>query len=538
MRLGTLAAAAALLATSALVRPAAAAPCEALWDLKLPNLEIQAAQTIPPGLYRSLDGTMQQGLPEFCRVAAAAHPTPDSNIQFEVWMPTSGWNGKFIGLGNGGFTGNIRFNGLAELVKLGYAGVSTDTGHYGADGTFAYRHPEKIIDFGYRAVHLMTEHAKTLVKAYYGRPQTRAYFTGCSQGGRQGMMEMQRYPEDYDGVIVGAPAHNWTAHYIAGHLYLAQVLYANGPNSILPDSVAPIVGKAVNEACDGLDGLKDGIVSTPKKCKLNPEVLLCKPGQDPKTCLSPQQVAAVIGFYNGAGERVPKDYYPGFDFGGEAETWPNTLSSDVPYGGEHGRQGVPWFKFFIFDDPLWDILSWKWTPENIAFVENKQVVPGQSIAHVFNALDHDLTKFRSRGGKVIHFHGYGDPDIPAQLSAKYVDGLVAFEAQKVGKAKAQQTVDDFYRLYLVPAMGHCGRGPGPTLNANGNFDILLPLLDKWVEKGEAPDDIIAAKFNTANQPESGVKLTRPICRYPKELKYNGSGDPNVAASFSCVQPSR
>jgi hypothetical protein len=491
-----------ILATTAFARPSVAASCEALWDFKIANSEIQAAQTIPPGRYRSLDGTMQQGMPEFCRVAVAAHPTSDSNIQFEVWMPTSGWNGKFIGLGNGGFSGSIRFNQLAELVKLGYAAASTDTGHYGSDGTFAYRHPEKIIDFGYRAVHIMTDQAKTIINAYYGRPQTRSYFTGCSQGGRQGLMEAQRFPEDYDGFIVGAPAHNWTAHYIAGHLYLAQVLYANGPNSILPDSVAPIVGKAVNEACDGLDGLKDGIVSTPKRCKLNPEALLCKPGQDPGSCLSPQQVAAVVGFYNGAGERVPKGYYPGFDFGGEAETWPNTLSSDVPYGGEHGSQGVPFFKFFVYDDPLWDIHSWTWTPENIAFVENKQVVPGQSIAQVFNAVNPDLTKFRARGGKIIHFHGYGDPDIPAQLSADYYDSVVAFESNAAGKGKAQQVVDDFYRLYLVPAMGHCGRGPGPTLNANGNFDVLLPLLDRWVEKGEAPEDIVAAKYKAANQPEA------------------------------------
>ena len=527
----TLSLSALLLASSALAAPALAVECEALWDFKIPNSNIYSVQTNPAGLYRAPDGSVHEKMPTFCRVAVAAHPSSDSNIEFEVWMPVSGWNGKFVGLGNGGFTGTIRYAQMADAIKAGYATANTNTGHWGSDGTFAYRHPEKIIDFGYRAVTLMTQQSKTLVKAFYDKSPTRSYFTGCSQGGRQGMMESQRYPEDYDGIIVGDPAHNWTNHYIAGHLWLATVLYDKGPYSILPDWVAPIVGKAVNEACDALDGIKDGIVSNPRACKLNPEVLVCKPGQQPNTCLSEEQVSAVMKFYNGPGDRVPKGYYPGFDFGGEAENWPNTLSSDFPYGGEHGRQGFPFFKYFIFNDPKWDLHSWKWSKENIDIVEQKQVVPGQTIVQVFNAVNPDLEKFKARGGKIMHYHGFADPDIPGQNSIDYYDSVVAEQGKKHGAAKARAETENFYRLFMVPAMGHCRRGPGPN-----TFD-MLPALDAWVDKGIVPTQVVATKY-VDDKPELGVKMTRPLCPYPQMARYKGTGDTNVAASFVCADPSK
>ena len=504
---------AALLASSALASPAMAGPCEKMWDAKIANTEINAAQTIPPGMFRAADGTVVDDLPEFCRIAVNAHPSTDSDIEYEVWMPTQGWNGKFVGLGNGGFTGSIRYSQIADMVRQGYAAASTNTGHWSADGTFAYRHPEKIIDFGYRAIHLMTQQAQGLVKDFYSKPLTSSYFSGCSQGGRQGLLEAQRYPEDYNGIIVGDPAHNWTNHYIAGHLYLASVLYDKSPNSILPDRVAPIVGKAVNEACDAADGVKDGVITNPKGCKLNPEVLLCKPGQDAKTCLSQEQVAAVMRFYDGPGDKVPKGYYPGFDFGGEAENWPNTLSSDFPFGGEHGRQGFPFFKFFVFDDPNWDMHTFKWTKEGIASVENKVVIRGETIAQVFNAVNPDLEKFKARGGKMMHYHGFGDPDIPGQNSINYYESVVAFEGKQHGAGKGAAETESFYRLFMVPSMGHCRRGPGPN-----TFD-MFPQLDEWVQKGTAPAQVIATKY-VDDKKELGVKMTRPLCpcRKPRATK--------------------
>ena len=522
---------AALLASSALAAPALAIECEALWDYKIPNSDIHSVQTNAAGLYRAADGTVLDNMPTFCRVAVAAHPTGDSDIEYEVWMPSSGWNGKFVGLGNGGFTGTIRYDQMADMVKAGYATANTNTGHWGSDGTFAYRRPEKIIDFGYRAVHLMTEQSKTLVKAFYSKDPSRSYFSGCSQGGRQGMMEAQRYPEDYDGIIVGDPAYNWTNHYIAGHLWLASVLYDKGPNSILPDWVAPIVGKAVNDACDAKDGIKDGIVSDPRACKLNPEILLCQPGQAAKSCLSQDQVAAVMKFYGGPGDRVPANYYPGFDFGGELENWPNTLSSDFPFGGEHGRQGFPFFKYFVFNDPNWDIHNWKWTKQSIDYVENKEVVPGQTIIQVFNATNPDLEKFKARGGKIMHYHGFGDPDIPGQNSINYFESVIAAQGKKYGAAKAKTETEGFYRLFMVPAMGHCRNGPGPN-----TFD-MLPALDSWVEKGIAPTQVVATKY-VDNKKSSGVKMTRPLCPYPQVARYKGTGDSNVAESFICSDPTK
>jgi feruloyl esterase len=520
-----------LLASTALAAPALATECEALWDYKIANSDIHAVQTNPAGLYRTADGTVLDNMPTFCRVAVAAHPTKDSNIEYEVWMPSSSWNGKFVGVGNGGFQGSISYGAMANMLKAGYAVANTNTGHWGSDGTFAYRHPEKIIDFGYRAVHLMTEQSKLFVKAFYSKGPSRSYFTGCSQGGRQGILEAQRYPEDYDGIIVGAPGYNTTNHYIGGHLYLASVLYDKGPNSILPDWTAAVVGKVLNESCDANDGLKDGIISNPGACKFNPEALLCKSGQAAKTCLSPEQVDAVKKFYAGPGDRIPAGYYPGFDLGGEADNWPNTLSSDFPYGGEHGRQGFPFFKYFVFNDPNWDLHSWKWTKESIDYVEKKEVVPGQTIAYVLNATDPDLEKFKARGGKIMHYHGLGDPDIPAKNSLNYYDNVVADQGKKHSSAKAQAETDGFYRLFMVPSMGHCRRGPGPN-----TFD-MMPALDAWVEKGIAPTQVVATKY-VDDKPTAGVKMTRPICPYPQVAHYKGTGDTNIAENFVCAAPKK
>ena len=517
-----------LLASSVLIRPAAAATCESLMNAKLADSTITAAQSVPAGSYKAADGKDYANLPAFCRVAVASHPTNDSNIQYEVWLPASVWNGKFIAHGNGGFAGSIAYAAMAETVQSGYASASTDTGHTGGDGTFALGHPEKIIDFGYRAEHILAQQGQALVQAFYERKSAHAYFAGCSGGGRQAMVEAQRFPEDYDGIIAGDPAYNWTNHYVGAHLWLGAALYDSGPQTALSMGVGPIVGKAVDAACDALDGLKDGILTDPRRCKFNPAQLLCKAGQDPGTCLTPAQMAVVERYYAGPEGATYAGYYPKFDPGAEGSNWPGLLSSNDPYGGIHGRQGFPFFKYFVFDDANWDFHTWKWTKASADFVDNKQVVPGQTLKSVLNA-EPDLAKFKARGGKMIHYHGFDDPDIPARNSINYHDGIITAEA-KAG-AKAEDTAQSYYRLFMVPAMGHCQGGPGPNV-----FD-MVPALDSWVDKGVAPASVMATKF-VDNKRTGAVQMTRPLCPYPQEAHYKGTGDTNVAASFSCMAPGK
>lgn len=304
-----------LLATlSTISARAAGTPCEGLSALKLPDTSITAAQVVAAGTFSSPAAGSQpvfKDLPEFCRVQAEIKPSKDSDIKMEVWMPVSGWNGKFQGLGNGGFAGSISYPELAIAVKSGYASAMTDTGHTGSavSADWALGHPEKIIDFGYRAVHEMTVHAKAIMQAFYGNGPKHSYFAGCSNGGRQALMEAQRYPADYDGIIAGAPAWNWT-HLLADAAWNAQATLTVAGSYISADKV-PVIATAVRDACDAQDGVKDGIVADPRKCGFDPAPIQCK-SEDTSSCLTAEQVVALKKIYAGAHDSKGKQIIPAF----------------------------------------------------------------------------------------------------------------------------------------------------------------------------------------------------------------------------------
>ena len=319
---------------------AAGQSCEQLAQLALPNTKITSAQTVAAGAFAppanmapwlAGDPSFYKRLPAFCRVIAEDKPTADSYIKIEVWMPSSGWNGKFRGQGNGGFAGEIDYRALAFAVLQGYASAATDTGHAaeGTNATWALGHPEKIVDFAYRAIHEMTVVGKATVKAFYGDAPQHSYFANCSNGGRQALMEAQRYPEDYDGILAGAPANYWT-HLLSSALYDAQTTTSD-PASYIPMNKIPTIAKAVNAACDAKDGVTDGILNDPRQCHFDPASLLCKAvaTDDPvNSCLTQPQVTALNKLYEGAHDSKGKEIFPGFLPGGED-------------AAEAGRYGLP-----------------------------------------------------------------------------------------------------------------------------------------------------------------------------------------------------
>lgn len=515
--------AAALIFALFAVSPAAAATCESLISLKLPETTITAAQSIQAGTYTAPNGQVFRNMPAFCRVAATLTPTSDSDIGIEVWMPASTWNQKFEGVGNGGFAGSIEYSALASGVRLGYATVSTDTGHVGStyDGSFALGHPQKIIDFGYRSVHLMTTRGKQVAAAFYGNDPQYSYFDGCSTGGRQALMEAQRFANDYDGIVAGDPVAYYTHHHVGGNLWVVWQMFNNPAGTVFTNEDT-LLGNAVNAACDALDGVVDGVLNDPRGCHLNPEKLLCQGSQKPPNCLTAEQVDAVKNIWAGPDQMVhQQNYYPPFERGGEADGWPFSISPQPPPAQQtdsHAEIGIPFFEYFVFDNPSWDYRTFNWISDP-AYVDSKVVVPGQTLASVLNSVDPDLSQFQTHGGKLIQYHGFSDPEVPPQTSINY------FESVANLPDGAPDRTQEFYRLFMVPGMNHCKSGPGANV-----FDMLSPLV-QWVEKDIAPERVIATHF-VNNNPAQGVQFQRPLCPYPKEADYEG-GNTSDAANFVC-----
>ena len=498
---------------------ASAVTCENLISLQLRGTTITAAESIPASSYTAPDGEVFTDMPAFCRVAATLTPTSDSDIGIEIWMPVSTWNQKFQGVGNGGFAGSINYTGLAANVKLGYATVSTDTGHSGEsnDASFALGHPQKIIDFGYRAVHLMTVIGKQIAVTFYGNLPRHSYFTGCSTGGRQGLMEAQRFASDCDGIVAGDPVAFYTHHHVGANLWVTWQMFEN-PASSLFTTQDTLLGNAVDTACDAIDGE----LNNPRLCHFNPAQLKCVGNQQPPGCLTPPEVRAVDKIWTGPDQTVhAQGYYPPFEPGGEADGWPSSISPEpppAPQTDNHEVLGVSFMRNFVFDNPNWAFQSFNWSIDP-AYVDNKEVVPGKTLSEVLNSVDPDLSEFRERGGKLIQYHGFSDPEVPPLTSINY------FESAATHPGESLNRIHDFYRLFMVPGMNHCQGGPGANV-----FDMLTPL-DQWVEQDSAPDRILATHY-VNNDPAQGVAFTRPLCSYPQEATYVG-GNPNDAANFVC-----
>jgi Tannase and feruloyl esterase len=508
-----------LLSIAAFSTPAQAADCHELAQIVLPDTTIVTAESVIGGSFTPPYGAPLTGLPAFCRVSGILHPTSDSVIRFEVWMPEKGWNHRFLGTGNGGFAGTIYYTQLGDNLKRGFATAGTDTGHQAdaEDASWAYKHPEKITDFGYRALHLTTERAKTIINKFYGDPPTKSYFDSCSDGGREALMEAQRFPADYDGILAGAPANDWTKM-LAASVDEMKVFIGN-PAGYISSLKLPAITASVQAQCDAQDGLKDGVLNDPRACHFDPEMLLCKKG-DELTCLTAPQVTSLKKIYAGGTDNKGHLIFPGLMPGDEAHLWKSWLVGNGPSVSMYTQN---YFRYMVFDDPSWNALT--------ANTDTALHAADAKTAQALNATDPDLSRFAARGGKLILYHGWNDPAISPLNTIDYYEQVQA----KMGDAKTA----DFVRLYMVPGMGHCAGGPGAT--AFGQFGLptakgpeygIFDALEKWEERDTAPGSIIATKYGAAGK----VEMTRPLCSYPQVAKYNGNGDPNDSTNFTCVAP--
>ena len=489
---------------------AAVLSCEKLAELVLPKATVTMAQPVAagafeppmvPGATKAPNREPFRNLPAFCRVAATLTPSSDSEIKMETWFPLSGWNGKFQGVGNGGWAGSISYGALAGALTRGYAAASTDTGHTGGSGSFALGHPEKLIDFAYRAVHEMTVKSKVILKAFYGSGPKFSYWVGCSNGGRQALHEAQRFPSDYDGIVAGAPANFWT-HLMSSHLWIAKAVHQDEASYIPPEKYGRI-HKALLHACDALDGITDGVLDDPRCCRFDPKVLECK-GADTGDCLTSSQVEAARKIYGSA--KIPqtgKEIFPGLERGSELG-WAG-LAGPKPFS-----VSLDYFKYVVAGNADWD-----W--QTIDF-DREVALADRMDKGMLNAMEPNLKPFARRGGKLIIFMGWNDQLIAPRSSIDYYQRVAVALG---GPAKTAASV----RLFMVPGMNHCGGGDGPCI-----FD-MLSALEQWVEQKKAPEQILAS-----HKTNGVTDRTRFLCPYPEVGRYKGSGSTDEAASFGCQAP--
>ena len=496
-------------------RPPAGWSCDELTALDLPDTTITLAESVPAGPFLPPGGSESIEVPSFCRVAGVTTPA----VRFEVWLPDD-WNGKYQGVGNGGMAGTILYERMAPALARGYATANTDTGHTAGDGAFdaswAAGHPELIEDFGHRALHVTTVNGKAITAAFYGEPPRYAYYTGCSKGGQQGLMEAQRYPDDFDGLVAGNPANDWTGLYAGAHLWFSLATL-DDPESYLPADTLPLLEEAVNHACDALDGVEDGVLNDPRRCDFDPAVLTCAAGDDPATCLTPKQVTAIEALWSGVKDSSGDLVYPGLVPGGEAAPggWSRWVTGSEAFGSIHWRAGEGFFKHMVFEDPEWDFRTFDYDTD-LAFAIEK-------LGPVLDANDPDLRALRDRGGKLLVYHGWSDADISPLATIDYYQRVVSELTDGEAGATGLAEVQEFFRLFMVPGMGHCRGGPGPD-----QFDALS-ALEAWVEDGVAPDQIVASKVE-----DGEVVRSRPLCPFPQVAEWTGSGSTDDAANFVCA----
>jgi feruloyl esterase len=495
-------------------RAQAATPCAALASTALSDARVESAEVNATGTVAGGRGAVLTGVPDFCRVRGLAAPSPRSRIHFEAWLPLTGWNGRIQMIGNGGYSSAINNKELAALVRKGTAAVATDTGHQGGKLDFGFGNDDAIADWGHRAVHESIVSAKVLATRFYGRAPRYSYFTGCSTGGHQALMEAQRYPADFDGILAGDPGNNRT-NLNFGFLWQFLANHEPGDNShpivTAPDLV--LVNRAAMKQCDALDGVSDGVIADPRQCKLALAQLRCTAGKT-SDCINDRQIRALEQMYAGARRRdTGAVIYPGWPVGSEAPDgaggwqayWANPARPQEP-------QRVDYFRHWVFNDPAWNWWSFDWA----GGVDRART----RMAPLVDAVATDLSAFEGRGGKIILYQGWADPVVSATDTIAYYERMAA----------ATPGAASFSALFVVPGMGHCSGGPGATdfsSGADASSNIALALQD-WVEQGVKPNRILARQSRQAAKP-----FSRPLCAWPQLAHYNGSGDPADAASFIC-----
>ncbi|HWM66383.1 MAG TPA: tannase/feruloyl esterase family alpha/beta hydrolase [Steroidobacteraceae bacterium] len=533
------------------VSAAQAADCNQLAALALTDAKISTAQSITGGVFTEdtavgRAGRSYKDLPPFCRVRGTATPAPASEIEFEVWLPQKAWTHRLHMVGNGAYSSNIYYPQMVARLHAGDVAVATNTGHKGSDLSFAIGHPERIVDFAYRAVHESVVAAKAITQEYYGTAPSHSYFSGCSTGGYQALSEVQRYPEDFNGVIAGAPGNNRT-HLNMAFLWNFLANHSPGDNTtpLLSVSNLLLINQAVIKSCDSADGVTDGVINDPRQCHFKLQTLLCKHGAGPD-CLTDAQIAAADQIYRGPRDaRSGAQIYPGYPFGAEGVVsgpndrhpgWSAYWSSDD--GMEPDR--ADFFRYWVFSQPDWNWWKFDWSAD-VATIDAR-------IGTVFNATSTDLTRFRAAGGKLLMFMGWQDPVGAPAEAINYYQGVEARSSATSATAKRADT-QSFLRLFMVPGMGHCAGGPGATHFSTATRDSEPPVsdakhdmaraLEAWVEGGTAPDELIATHYgspatSTAPGPRT-IAFQRPLCVYPKVARYNG-GPASAAESFSCAAP--
>jgi feruloyl esterase len=485
---------------------AAAGRCEGLTALALPEAAVKQAGVVAAGTFANAALRPRPlgapSLPSFCRVTMTLTPSADSNISVEVWLPVSGWNGKYQAVGNGGWAGTIGYAALADEVTRGYAASATDTGHSGNSGSFALGHPEKLIDYAYRSEHAMAVAAKAVVRAFYGNSPSHSYFNGCSTGGRQAIVEASRFPNDFDGIIAGAAANPKT-HLDAWRMVMSQAMFKDA-ESLIPSSKYAAIHQAVLDACDALDGVRDRLIENPQRCHFNPEALRCKGPDGPDCLTAPQVESARVAMSPLKDPKTGAEIFPGFEPGNELG-WGRLLGGPDPY-----QTAVDTYRYVIFQNPDW---NWRTFSLERDLAEANRVAQG-----TLTAVDPNLTPFAAHGGKLLMYHGWADQDIAPRAS-------INFYAHTRQATKAPASNAEWVRLFMVPGMQHCGGGDGPN-----TFDSV-GALESWVERGRTPASMIAA-----HSTQGRVDRTRPLCPYPQVAKYKGTGSIDDAGSFACAIP--
>jgi len=516
--------AAALFVGVALGRPAAAATtCAGLTGVTIPDTTITTAEPMTTGLFTPPGTTTPiNDLPAFCRVVATVSTQPGEHVGIEVWLPTSSWNGRFEGVGNGGFGGVIVYSALAAGLQRGFATANTDTGHTGGvSGAIGQplpwaQDPVELYDWGHTSIHLMTVSAKQIVSAFYGHNASYSYYDGCSTGGAEGMEEADFYPSDYDGVHAGSPGQDYS-HLMLSFLW-GGLLPAKNPAATLPQSALNLLNGAALKECGGAQAVADGYLLDPRNCHYDPVKLLCQAGQNPATCLTSAQIEEAEMLYSPVTDPATGlELYPGFVRGGE-ETW------SLIQGVLVGAFAQPLLANTVFDNPNWD-----WTTFNFdsdAFLVDKKLSP------YINATNPDLNVLRNHRSKLIVTQGWADALNAQTLPIEYFDSVVI-------KQQSLFETLNFYRLFMAPGMSHCGAGPGPNTIGGSVAPVaitpqrdVIAALEAWVEHGVAPTQLISTKYVNDN-PADGVERELPLCPYPKVIAYLG-GDETSASSYRCA----
>ena len=518
---------------------ASAASCEDLKNLKLKDTTITAAQTYAPGGYTPTYPAWRRGAGQpavtvgFCRVAGSIKPTSDSDIKFELWLPLPDkWTGRYESVGNGGFAGTIRYDSMRRPLLGGTAVASTDDGHDTPGAEFALN-AEKLADYAYRAVHVTAETSKAITTAYYGAKPKHSYFVGCSKGGQEGLMSATRYPADFDGIISLAAA-NYFTQLFTEFAWNQSLMFASEKSYLSREDLVKISG-AVLEACDAQDGVKDGLISNPQKCRVKRESIP----------LPPEKVDTYVHMIEGPKTSDGKEFLPGYAVGSEIGSTSGWLSDNIGTGFDQARAGATqsnfargFFANFVYKDPKWDFANFN--------LDKGGADAAKAVGKIINVETTDLSAFKARGGKLIQFSGWGDIEVNTKAGIRYYERVVAGPSAKgdVGEivtdpgSAALKAVQEYYRYFVGAGVSHCRGGNGPNEFGQQGGDgpaesDLVSSLYQWVEKGAAPTQVIATKF-TDNNPANPVQMTRPICMYPMVPKYKGQGSPDQAANFVCA----